>query len=291
MLRPLVLAILGLSLLGATPSREKPSQRDEQPELDVPRARKSQRKGSSEDRRKPRDNREIGPAIGAALPHIEQVVPFSKCAPGERIAFTGRNFGEIPGRVDLLGDFAGGKLKLEIMDWPKSGLVSVRVPEVGGVKDHPVQLRLTNAGGAAGNRVPCDFKAARERVWLPLDSTHMRLSLCHVGDDYGPGNLFEDPDTTHDQTSGSLRICGHTSDGDNIGIDKHETRKLMNGWRFVEWSFAENSAQGGHVLMRTGFVQDATQLALRVHWQIDGGGTAHYSFRLGIEGPRGVPFR
>ncbi|MCP5068882.1 MAG: hypothetical protein GY946_20150 [bacterium] len=260
------------------------------PEVKVPRPN-TERRSHDNDRKPKSQPRSSTPQRRAAIPHIEQLVPFSSCSPGGALSFVGRNFGATRGTVHLMGKFLFGKLKLDILEWTAGGMVGARVPDIGSVQDQQVEIRLTTAGGETSNLVPCGFTAKRERKWLPFDATHMRLSQCNVGKSYSQGSLINDPDETYSQESGSLLICSHKSDGDNWGVDKYETKTLKNGWRFVEWKFANNSGQGGQVLMTTGFVPDATQLNLRVNWNIDGGGIAHYSFRLGIEGPRGMPFQ
>ncbi|MBW2243961.1 MAG: hypothetical protein JRH01_18425 [Deltaproteobacteria bacterium] len=280
-----------VALLGATkPEVPNLGKGQPLPEAKVPRPN-TERRSHDNDRRPKTQPRSSNPQKRVRKPHIEQIVPFSSCSPGGALAFVGKSFGPNPGQVHLMGKFLFGKLGLDILEWTDSGTVGVRVPDIGGVQDQQVKIRLTAAGGETSNLVPCGFTAKRERKWLPFDSTHMRLSQCNVGQSYSQGNAFNDPDKTYGQESGSLLICYHKSDGDNWGADKYETKTLKNGWRFVEWKFTNASGQGGQVLMRTGFVPDASQLNLRVNWNIDGGGIAHYSFKLGIEGPRGLPFQ
>lgn len=79
----------------------------------------------------------------------------------------GQCFGDRPGRVELIGQFPGGKLTLPFKAWDQNS-VELEVPaSVRGAPDHTVAVTLVTADGKTSAAMQAQFVAARERVDVP----------------------------------------------------------------------------------------------------------------------------
>lgn len=98
-------------------------------------------------------------------PRIIQVA--GTLRPGRHVAVVGRCFGDRPGRVELIGQFSGGKLTLPFMAWDKTG-IDVEVPAtIRGAGDHAVALTVVTVDGKSSPAMQAKFVAAQERVEVP----------------------------------------------------------------------------------------------------------------------------
>lgn len=100
-------------------------------------------------------------------PQITEVAGRLKA--GARVMVWGRCFGERPGRVEIIGQFPGGKLQPAFTAWDNSG-VEIEIPAtIRGAGDHVVALTIVSADGKASAAMQAQFVAARERVEVPAN--------------------------------------------------------------------------------------------------------------------------
>lgn len=87
--------------------------------------------------------------------------------PGAQLTIWGRCLGDRPGRVEVIGQFPGGKLTLPFTAWDMTG-VTVEMPAtVRGAGDHAVAISIVTADGRTSPAMQASFVAARERVPVP----------------------------------------------------------------------------------------------------------------------------
>jgi len=86
---------------------------------------------------------------------------------GAKVAVWGRCFGERPGRVELIGQFPGGKLALPFTAWDNTG-IELEIPAtVRGAADHVVAVTVVTADGKTSPAMQAQFVAYRERIEVP----------------------------------------------------------------------------------------------------------------------------
>lgn len=79
----------------------------------------------------------------------------------------GQCFGDRPGRVEVIGQFPGGKMTLAFTAWDANA-IALEIPAlVRGVPDHPVAITVVTADGKTSAAMLAQFVAARERVEVP----------------------------------------------------------------------------------------------------------------------------
>ena len=98
-------------------------------------------------------------------PKITEVAGTLKA--GGKAAVWGHCFGDRPGRVEVIGQFPGGKLTLPFTAWDMTS-VDVTIPAtIHGAADHAVAMTIVTADGKTTPAMQAKFVAARERVEVP----------------------------------------------------------------------------------------------------------------------------
>jgi hypothetical protein len=86
---------------------------------------------------------------------------------GGQVEVWGRCFGDRAGRVEVIGQFPGGKLQAAFAAWD-SGAVTITVPgNVSGATDHTVAVSVVTADGKVSPAMQAKFIASRQRVDVP----------------------------------------------------------------------------------------------------------------------------
>ena len=86
---------------------------------------------------------------------------------GGTAALSGQCFGDRPGKVELIGQFPGGKLTLPFMAWDNNA-IELSIPmTIRGAADHVVAVTVVTAEGRTSTAMQAQFVAARERVEVP----------------------------------------------------------------------------------------------------------------------------
>jgi hypothetical protein len=79
----------------------------------------------------------------------------------------GQCFGDRPGKVEVIGQFPGGKLVLPFLAWDNNS-IELSIPlTIRGAVDHVVSVTVVSADGKASTAMQAQFVAARERVEVP----------------------------------------------------------------------------------------------------------------------------
>jgi hypothetical protein len=98
-------------------------------------------------------------------PLIDEVE--KKLKPGTRVMIWGRCLGDRPGRVEIIGQFPGGKLAPAFTSWEMTG-IEIEIPaNVRGAADHAVAISVVTAEGKTTPAKLAQFVAARERIDVP----------------------------------------------------------------------------------------------------------------------------
>lgn len=260
--------------------------------------------GAGDGRRVPEAQRETAP------PRILGTAAGQYATPGSTVSVSGEHLGLRGGELRLVGHFPdhphGRHLPLEIVDWRDDG-VKARVPaDLEGVVDQKVRVELERQDGmvAAGREVA--FRARRVTQRMP--SRGFLDMGCDLGKDAGGGcALYPEPDDVWAQMQASSISCQHEANrclNTHSGTDVYRTRKLRNGWEFVQARIGGGDAiekvvgasghnvelevSGGPVTVPL----SGTEVhAVRVSWSLGPGGLTNYTIALDIEGPAGVdPF-
>ncbi len=114
-------------------------------------------------------------------PLIDEVE--KRLKPGTRVMIWGRCLGDRPGRVEIIGQFPGGKLTPAFTSWEMTG-VEIEIPaNVRGAIDHAVAVSIVTADGKTTPAKQAQFVAARERVDVPerLWSPAAKFELAATG--------------------------------------------------------------------------------------------------------------
>ena len=99
------------------------------------------------------------------MPKISEVS--AKLKAGGKATVSGQCFGDRPGRVELIGQFPGGKLTLAFTAW-EPNTVELEIPmTIRGAPDHVVSVTVVTVDGKASPAMQAQFVAARERVEVP----------------------------------------------------------------------------------------------------------------------------
>lgn len=103
--------------------------------------------------------------LDKGLPLIDEVE--KRLKPGIRVMIWGRCLGDRPGRVEIIGQFPGGKLTPAFTSWEMTG-VEIEIPaNVRGAIDHAVAVSIVTADGKTTPAKQAQFVASRERVDVP----------------------------------------------------------------------------------------------------------------------------
>lgn len=98
-------------------------------------------------------------------PKISEVE--GKLMPGAKVRLWGLCFGDRPGRVEVIGQFPGGKLTPAFTAWDMTN-IDLEIPaNVRGATDHAVSVTVVTADGKTSTAMQGQFVAARERVDVP----------------------------------------------------------------------------------------------------------------------------
>lgn len=113
-----------------------------------------------------------GNASLASLRCPDQGVPTITESPGRLKAggtatVWGQCFGDRPGRVEVIGQFPGGKLTLAFKTWDPNSIALEIPASVRGAPDHPVAVTVVTADGKTSTAMQAQFVASRERVEVP----------------------------------------------------------------------------------------------------------------------------
>ena len=86
---------------------------------------------------------------------------------GKQVEVWGRCFGDRPGRIEIIGQFPGGKLQAVFAAWD-SGAVTIAIPgNISGATDHTVAVSVVTAEGKVSPAMQAKFVALRERIDVP----------------------------------------------------------------------------------------------------------------------------
>jgi hypothetical protein len=98
-------------------------------------------------------------------PLIDEVE--KRLKPGTRVIIWGFCLGDRPGRVEIIGQFPGGKLTPAFTSWNMTS-VEIEIPaNVRGAIDHAVAVSIVTADGKTTPAKQAQFVASRERVDVP----------------------------------------------------------------------------------------------------------------------------
>ena len=98
-------------------------------------------------------------------PQISEVA--GKLKAGSRVTVWGKCFGDRPGRIEIIGQFSGGKLSPAFAAWDNTG-VELEIPAtIRGANDHIVAVTIVTADGKTSPAMQTQFVAARERIEVP----------------------------------------------------------------------------------------------------------------------------
>jgi hypothetical protein len=202
--------------------------------------------------------------------------------PGGLIAVRGCRLGHRRGTMHLLGNFPGGRVELDVVEWTDQ-MVAAEIPgSLKGVVDQEVRLQLVLADGQRSNEKPAQFLARRETLELPaymvsnVNCAHPQPSRCETTSPLGADEIF------------GL----HHGDDSQGGRDE---------WRLVLGS--RWAVERIDYLARVGEVQASVRpwlqgaQLLSVDWRSQRAGRsittseyhAMYKLRLLVTGPAGVP--
>jgi hypothetical protein len=98
-------------------------------------------------------------------PRIIEVV--GRLKPGGKFSVWGRCFGARPGRVELIGQFPGGKLIVPFTGWDMTSVDLEMPATIRGAGDHVVAVTVVSADGRPTPALQANFVAARERIEVP----------------------------------------------------------------------------------------------------------------------------
>ncbi len=219
-------------------------------------------------------------------PVIQVLMPGYGCRPGGTFRLRGFNFGNEPGIIRLVGNFPGGEVVLDNLEWT-STLVSGKVPMIRGVMDQEVSIQVETLGGWQSNTdFTCSFKPTREKKLL-ADGYWV---LVDPGNNVKIGDYFKRVDPGHGNIIVQHRVDHNFGYLGSVGVDKViMTAPLINGWRFTGMSWSEFNDAGGTIHSVTGFDKNAKQLTIEVHWETERVGIVHWSMSIEVEGPAGIP--
>jgi hypothetical protein len=169
-----------------------------------------------------------GKCLDNGPPIISEVQ--GRLKPGTKVTVWGRCFGDRPGRVEIIGQFPGGKLTPAFTAWDMTG-IEIEIPaHIRGAMDHAVAVTIVTAGGHTTPAMQAQFVAARERVEVPdrlwSPSAGFELSATVETLNTATGALRNN-DARAGQVSKSLRV--HPQ----CGLDTMDAIVLSGGIRAI----------------------------------------------------------
>ena len=201
----------------------------------------------------------------------------SVVSPGMAILAVGCGFGKQTGEIALLGNFPGGELRLEKVEWHEGG-VGGFVPMVTKVLDQDVKLVVRKAGGAASNTISLKFEPTLEARNLTYNEITYRCSGGADIDDCGPhaGRTFD------------ARHANGIDFSDDVGDDVVKI-SLHNHWKAdsLYWKSFWVGLGTGHLSDPTGFSKTSSNFEIDFHWAVPGGTYFGYYANVHVVGPKG----
>jgi len=122
--------------------------------------------------------------------------------PNQRFTIEGLCFGDSTGSVQVIGQFAGGNMKLVFERWTDGEIVAF-VPAVRGAADHAVALTVVRNDKTRSPAAQAKFVATRERIEVPGRYWSPGEYFSHIGVAQGGGNIFSGF-TVHSASAGSF---------------------------------------------------------------------------------------
>lgn len=183
-----------------------------------------------------------------------------------------------------------------------------------GLADQTVTIRVDGTAKRS-NTVAFKFRATRDAQTLPMcDVPHLVVDnlqlpagfICATSADYDACNDWHDADDTvpsymgtGDCHAGGLATLGgyHQDNwccqfSPDEGVDVFPLA-LKNGWVFDEFTFTPDRSKDDVPFpdIVTAPIAGNTAATVRIHWLTNANDFAAYSAVVGIEGPRGVPWK
>ena len=90
-----------------------------------------------------------------------------KLKAGAKVTVFGSCFGDRPGRVEIIGQFPGGRLVTPFVAWDMTGVELQMPADIRGAGDHVVAISVVTADGKTSPAAQAKFFAARERIEVP----------------------------------------------------------------------------------------------------------------------------
>lgn len=130
--------------------------------------------------------------------------------PNGRFKIQGICFGDTVGRVEAIGQFPGGNMRLVFENWNATE-ISAFVPPVSGATDHTIALTVVRADNARSPAVQAQFIATRQQVPVPAGFWSQNPNFVAIQVDQGGGDIFSGftvfaPGSPQRATPFSLRI-------------------------------------------------------------------------------------
>lgn len=145
--------------------------------------------------RKPKEPSEGDLAIAGELKCLDNLPPRvtrldAALTPGGTAILQGRCFGDRAGRVEVIGQFPGGKLLPAFKSWTDRR-IEMQVPaDLRDASDHAVAVTVVTADGGRSTALQGRFVAARSRVQVPERNWTPSALLNPIAIDRAGGNIF-----------------------------------------------------------------------------------------------------
>ena len=156
--------------------------------------------------------------------------------PGSAVILLGSGFGALEGEVRMYGTFPNGFIKLSVDSWGNGG-IGVFIPQVTGVLDQQITLKVVTKAGAYSNYRTASFTATRELRKVKLGEFATRQ--CR------DAALSFDSCKTVGEGSCSSSVCGEHMVPQFPSVAESTDRfatTLKNGWTYDSHKFSGATA-------------------------------------------------
>jgi hypothetical protein len=109
--------------------------------------------------------------------------------PNARFKLEGECFGDQTGRVEAIGQFPGGNMRLVFESWSDSE-ITVFVPAVSGAADHAIALTVLRMDGGKSPAAQARFVATRQQMPVPPQFWSQSPNFSATEVDEGGGDIF-----------------------------------------------------------------------------------------------------
>jgi hypothetical protein len=109
--------------------------------------------------------------------------------PNGRFKIEGQCFGDQNGRVEAIGQFPGGNMRLVFESWSDSEIAAF-VPAVSGAADHTIALTVVRTDGSRSPAAQAQFIATRQQMPVPPAFWSPDPNFTAIEVDQGGGNIF-----------------------------------------------------------------------------------------------------